>query len=585
VSRIFLSHSSHDWREAVALKQWLGSQQPELANEIFLDIDPQTGLRLGEHWSAQLVTRNTRCEFLICLVSKKWADSRECQVEYRTAEGFGKRILVARLEDVGDGDITGYWQRCDLFADGDNTEIEVSGGQPVSFNSAALDKIKKDVEGNGVGPEGFVWPPKVDPTRAPYRGWEPFEDMDAGVFFGRDAEIARGMDALRTLRARLVAQFSGRKSLFVVLGPSGSGKSSFLRAGLIPRLQRDDRNFVVLGIVRPERNALTGSHGLAASIDSTRQALRLPGVPPLGAIKNICREGDHEGFYQLLMEVHAAAAKRLVGTSRTPPADRSRTDSGPTLVLPLDQAEELFYTDAVSTAAAQEAERFLELLAAVIDRMNDDEVRLLVAATMRTDRYEAMQNHTALDGIGTVLFSDLKKMSPHQFPAAIKGPAARSSEAGHRLTIADELVDRLIADANDGADTLPLLALTLNRLYTDYGSTGQITLSDYESMGGMPDVLNNQIKRTLAAASHDRDTALETLRSAFSPGRLLIEPGHDQPMRGVALESELPIESRPLIDAFVDNRLLVRDQRDGKVVLAVALESLLAAGFHASAGG
>ncbi|MBB5166479.1 hypothetical protein HNP02_006465 [Mycobacterium sp. AZCC_0083] len=42
--RISLSHSSHDWREAVALKQWLDSQQRELANEIFLDIDP-TGTR------------------------------------------------------------------------------------------------------------------------------------------------------------------------------------------------------------------------------------------------------------------------------------------------------------------------------------------------------------------------------------------------------------------------------------------------------------------------------------------------------------------------------------------------------------
>ena len=601
MARIFLSHSSRDWRAAVALKRWLGEQRPELANEVFLDIDPDTGLRLRKHWDAQLLTSNSRCEYLICLVSENWAGSRECAVEYRTAEGFSKRIVVARLEDGGDGAIAKRWQRYDLFADGEKTEIEVRGGPPARFSSAALDQLKKAIGGTGAGPETFVWPPKEDPRRAPYRGREPFENIDAGVFFGRDAEIAQGLDELRAMRFGLVAQMSGRRSLFVVLGPSGSGKSSFLRAGLIPRLQRDDCNFVVLGIVRPERSALTGSYGLAAAIHSARQALKLSGSPPLGEIKRACREGEVESVYQLLMEVRAAAIKRLADTaeSRVPPptgaghgaasaepsVDRRREPSGPTLVLPLDQAEELFSAEAVSTAAAQEAERFLELLAAVIDRINTVEARLLVAASIRTDRYEAMQNHPALDGIGTVLFNDLKTMPSHQFPAAIKGPAARSSEAGHRLTIADDLVDRLIADANEGADTLPLLALTLNRLYTDYGSAGQITLSDYESMGGMPDVLNNQIEQSLAAGSHDRDTALEILRSAFIPGRALINPDNDQPMRRVALESELPTESRPLIDAFVDNRVLVRDQRGDQVVLSAALESLLSNEFRASAGG
>jgi hypothetical protein len=60
MSRISLSHSSHDWRDAAALMQWLGSQQPALANRIFLDIDPQTGLRLGKHLAAQRVPANTR---------------------------------------------------------------------------------------------------------------------------------------------------------------------------------------------------------------------------------------------------------------------------------------------------------------------------------------------------------------------------------------------------------------------------------------------------------------------------------------------------------------------------------------------
>ena len=112
---------------------------------------------------------------------------------------------------------------------------------------------------------------------------------------------------------------SGHKSLFVVLGPSGSSKSSFLRAGLIPRLQRDDRRFVMLGIVRPERSALTGDRGLAAAIHTARNNLKLPD-PPLGDIKQACLH-DPERLYELLGEMRAAA-KGLAGIDADDPRPR-----------------------------------------------------------------------------------------------------------------------------------------------------------------------------------------------------------------------------------------------------------------------
>jgi WD40 repeat protein len=560
VSRIFLSHSSANARAAAALKRWLADQRPELANEIFLDTDPQTGLRLGEHWETQLITSNSRCEYLICLLSENWLASTECKVEYRTAEGFGKQILVARLEDTGDADITSRWQRCDLFAAGEQTEIEVPGGPPVRFNTAALDQLKKVIEGTRVGPENFVWPPGDDAHRAPYRGWEPFEDIDAGVFFGRDAAIAQGLDELRSMRSRLIAQFSGRKSLFVVLGPSGSGKSSFLRAGLIPRLQRDDRHFLTLGIVRPQRNALTGDHGLAAAIQSARQVLKLPGTS-LGDVKGACVSGS-ERVLKLLVELRAAAAKRLV--------DAGQEGAAPTLVLPLDQAEELFSAD-----AGEEAEKFLLLIADVLPRMNSAELGLIVAATIRTDRYEVMQNHIALDRLGTVLFDELKPMPPAEFRQVITGPAERASERGQRLDIGPDLVRRLLTDAAEGADTLPLLALTLSRLHADYASTGELTLANYEAMGGMRRVVQTAIDEVLSADPQDRTDELELLRSAFIPWLAKINPDNDQPMRRVASWRDLPEKSRPLIDALVAKRLLVRDERDGEAVVEVALESLL----------
>ncbi len=113
----FLSHSSRDSRQAMAVKAWLIEQEPGLAEEIFLDLDPHTGIRPGERWRQALQQANTRCEAVICLLSKHWEASHECQTEFRYAENLDKTILCARLEPVPDTNITSEWQRCDLFPD------------------------------------------------------------------------------------------------------------------------------------------------------------------------------------------------------------------------------------------------------------------------------------------------------------------------------------------------------------------------------------------------------------------------------------------------------------------------------------
>ena len=192
----------------------------------------------------------------------------------------------------------------------------------------------------------------------------------------------------------------------------------------------------------------------------------------------------------------------------------------PTLVLPLDQAEELFSAD-----AGPEAEQFLVLIADLMRRLNTgSKVGLIVAATIRTDRYEAMQNHPALDGIGTELFSELKPMPSGHFSQVITGPAGRASSAGHRLTIAPDLVNRLLEDATGGADTLPLLALTLARLYANYASTGELTLAHYEDVSGMRHVVQNAIDEVLAVDPDRRAQKLALLRAAFIPWLATVNP-------------------------------------------------------------
>ena len=62
----------------MAVKAWLVEQEPGLADEIYLDLDPHTGIRPGERWKQALQQANTRCEAVICLLSKHWEASHEC---------------------------------------------------------------------------------------------------------------------------------------------------------------------------------------------------------------------------------------------------------------------------------------------------------------------------------------------------------------------------------------------------------------------------------------------------------------------------------------------------------------------------
>ena len=556
MSRVFLSHSSRNSAEAVALKRWLVEQDPGLADEIFLDLDRDTGIAPGERWKRALRQANERCEVVLCLLSTHWQNSSESLAEYRTAETLGKLILCARLEPLDTAGVTGEWQHCDLFGDGPATEIPVDqAGRSVRFQTDGLQRLYRGLRRAGIGADQFAWPPPDDPERACYRGWEPLDESDAPVFFGRDAQIVRGMDALRGMRA------SGIESLFVVLGPSGVGKSSFLRAGLLPRIRRDDRHFLVAGIVRPGRDVLTGDRGLARAIHRLRIGLGLD-HPALGDIKEACLRADAAFLSGLLEEARQVAGHRLLDDAEETPL--------PTVVLPLDQAEELFSAD-----AGPQAPRFLTLLAQLLGPADGAARGMVAACTIRTDFFGSLQGARQLSRLKSVVFDGLRPMPPGHFREVILGPAARSTAAGRPLVIQADLVERLQRDSSHGADSLPLLSLTLARLYEDYGGTGELTLDGYEAMGGMGRVVQTQVDAVLARDPVLRKSQLHRLRAAFIPWLATINPDNDQPVRRVARRSDLPADARAEIDALVATRLLVQDERDGEVFVEVALESLL----------
>src|SRR5262249_11539835 len=132
----------------------------------------------------------------------------------------------------------------------------------------------------------------------------------------------------------------------------------------------------------------------------------------------------------------------------------------PTLVLSIDQGEELFLAD-----GQQEAETFFSLLR---DLVTTDAPALIVLFTIRSDNYERLQLAKELEGLRQQTLS-LPPMPRGSYAEVIKAPARRLDGTPRALRVEDALVDALLADIEVGGakDALPLLAFTLERLYDE----------------------------------------------------------------------------------------------------------------------
>jgi hypothetical protein len=263
---------------------------------------------------------------------------------------------------------------------------------------------------------------------------EALEPEDAAVFFGRSADIVRGIDALRGLTARKPPR------LLVVLGASGAGKSSYLRAGIWPRLFRDDSQWLPLRTIRAGRGgALEGNEGLLYSLEDVHRRFALKA----SRADLRLRLATPDSFVTLLEELRKAAARRALISS--PPY--------PLPLLCLDQGEELFAAD-----AGTESDKLLRLARAAIDA---DAALLLV--TIRSDAYGLMQSASTLASIDQVPLS-LGPVPQGEIARIIREPSeVLRRNAGPSAPIFDTaIMERLQNDIAGEMDALPLLAFVLS---------------------------------------------------------------------------------------------------------------------------
>jgi WD40 repeat protein len=564
LSRLFVSHSSKDNIAAIAFKQWLcGSGWS--GEDIFLDLDD---IGAGERWKDALRKAHVRCEAVVLLASPEALASPECLTEVRKAEDFGKEIIVVLLRDltVDDQRLGSYKERqiVDLSQPPQShTEIiNYRGDQhQVTFNDEALAKIKEYLVRRGITPESFSWPPIGKPDAEPFPGLNAFTEDDAAIFFGRDADILACLDEFRLLRRNATSR------VLAIQAASGAGKSSFLRAGLWPRLARDP-DFAPLAMLRPAHGILTGPEGVGQKL---AKRLSRPGVP--------VNPGE---IYARLMadDVATAVGKFLELMKKTAALEFEQRRIGnpnaipPVLIFAVDQAEELLAADNQA-----ENQRFLALMAALLHEPPPG-VELFAILTVRTDNATHLYQALADRNLEAPKIFSMLPMPRTSYRDVIVKPIEVVARQGAKITIAPALTEQLVADAA-GADALPLLAFTLFQLYRGFSAGGSITLEHYGLIGGIAGSIKAAIKEALSRPEDapeiptDGEQQLASLKATFVPWLARIDPASGQPARRTARLEEFTGAARAMAERLVQKRLLVADFRGGANIVEVAHESLL----------
>ena len=419
-------------------------------------------------------------------------------------------------------------------------------------------RLKEGLTRVGLDPSSFPF----EAGRRPYPGFAFLEEKDAAIFFGRDAQIVRGLDKIRGLVR------TGVDRMLVILGASGSGKSSFLRAGLWPRLKRDDRTWLPLPIIRPERAVLSGQFGLAQALQSVMSdpafadQIRKRDLPRSRATIQEFIETTEDGLAKIFAALRSIAHV---------PAFSSETAPPPTIVLAVDQGEELFNEE-----GRDEARRFIAMLTHTLKA--DPGVLALVA--MRSDAFPQLQTDPNLAQLSKDTFT-LDMMLEGSYRAVIEGPAQLVQP--NRLKIDPQLTDALLEDLT-GQDALPLLAFTLAHLYERYAVDNELTLAGYEKLGRLKGVIDLTVREAFAEGvargelPKDGKAQFALARAAFIPHLARVNAA-GQFVRRVATRAEISTEAWPLIDRFAERRLLIKDRRkiagQDLEVVEVAHEALL----------
>ena len=351
---------------------------------------------------------------------------------------------------------------------------------------------------------------------SPYAGLSSFQETDAGKFFGRNREVAAMVTRIRD------------RPLMAVVGSSGVGKSSFVRAGLVPALKRSGEMWETL-VVRPGRKPL---EALASII-----------APMVTTAANLADEVDEQ--------------KKLVDTLRREPGHlghilrlRARRDNRRLLVF-VDQFEELY----TQVQEPEERAAFTACLSAVAD---DATSPLRVVLSIRSDFLDRVAEDPAFVSELTQGLFFLGPPSREGLREAITQPAEMAGFRFELPATVEDMLDHL--ETTPGA--LPLLQFAAAKLWDSRDvARRMLTHHSYAQMGGVAGALASHADRVVSEIGAHKAPLIRAL---------LLRLVTAERTRAIVPIAELRELSREvgeiqrLIDQLVDARLLVVQTIDAR---------------------
>ncbi len=411
--------------------------------------------------------------------------------------------------------------------------------KPAAERPAAADVVRRLRRALAADAEGW------DEDDSPFRGLLPFDERHQHVFFGRDAEVAAVVERLRS------------QPVLTIVGASGAGKSSFVQAGVIPRLR--ERGPLVVLSLRPGRRPF---RALAARVVSTRkQGGASPGMTVFGVPAPRGGAG--------VPETESGEAEWLADQLQGSPAllnlvlQRLADRRDASVLLFVDQLEELVTLE-------PDPETRLAFMQALCAAADDPQSPVRVIVTLRE---EFLSRLAEGPGVREALSHITVLRSPG--PEALRAIVARPLQAAGYRYDDPALVDRIVDEVRDEAASLPLLQFAGQMLWERRDREARtLTGRTYEAVGGVAGALAQHADGVLAGLTVDEVRLARTILL-----RLVTPEGTRRSLARARVTEGLDAEADGVLKRLVAARLVTgkqsADEDEGE--LELVHESLIGA--------